>query len=249
MNSSWMEVERPTATHFFKSIPRAFSGLLNKEKSKEAIIMSRKGSWHVGIGVCDEGNIYFEEGWSEFVQHHDLNIADFLVFQHKGLMHFEVLIFGPSACEKEFPNGLDEDEKIAPVRVNIQKHTKQDNRVNPLEKAASDSQRNPYFETTIHSSGIRGNLTVPADFVRSNDLVQRNSLTLRDPSGKSWPVKLNHRHVYARNSRRLTMGRGWSSFYASNKLKKGDVCIFELIDTTRKFGTVLMDVQIFRAPI
>lgn len=52
--------------------------------------------------VRDErGSVFFQRGWEEFVSDHDLNTGDFLVFQYDGGRRFTVLVFEPTACEKE----------------------------------------------------------------------------------------------------------------------------------------------------
>lgn len=42
------------------------------------------------------------DGWTEFVKDHDLHEGDILVFRHEGDMVFDVIIFEPSACEREY---------------------------------------------------------------------------------------------------------------------------------------------------
>lgn len=45
----------------------------------------------------------FDEGrWSEFVESHALHVGDFLVFEHTKDLRFNVLVFDPTACEKNF---------------------------------------------------------------------------------------------------------------------------------------------------
>ncbi|KAL2459175.1 putative B3 domain-containing protein REM7 [Forsythia ovata] len=84
-------------------IPKVFCRELDGVQNKDSVITSGKGSWRVKISKGSEGDIYFEEGWSEFVQSHELIIGDFLVFKYKGTMQFHVMAFGPDACQKEFP--------------------------------------------------------------------------------------------------------------------------------------------------
>ncbi|CAK9178592.1 unnamed protein product [Ilex paraguariensis] len=107
-------------TPSFSAIPPAFCRRLRGERLEEAILTSCKGSWHVKVGKCDKGRFYFEKGWDEFVQNHNLNVGDFLVFEQKGQMFFNVVVFDRSACEKEFTVELAKDKKQT-SKVNIDK--------------------------------------------------------------------------------------------------------------------------------
>lgn len=235
-----------------KSIPLAFCRHIIGEKSKEAVIRSRKGSWHVKIGKCRKGQLYFEEGWSKFVQEHDLNIGEFLVFEHKGHLHFDVLVYDSSSCEKEFPVDSGNDKKRAAVHVeeNSKKHCRLDKQKSPVKEIAPYSPIRPHFRTTIKAShGVPGApyLTIPAEFVKSNNLSQHQSLALRDPSGKLWDVKL--KLWRSCNATRQILFHGWYEFYRGNNLKIGDLCIFELNDGTTKSGSIVLDVKIIQQPI
>ena len=88
-----------------QSIPPGFSSKLNGEKMEKAVLTSYKGSWVVEVGKCGQ-LFHFKEGWEEFVRNHDLNVGDFVVFEHKGSMRFDVLVFDSSACEKRLSNRL-----------------------------------------------------------------------------------------------------------------------------------------------
>ncbi|KAA8528580.1 hypothetical protein F0562_035935 [Nyssa sinensis] len=292
MSSSRMERKLPIAKHFFKVmmpgfltelyIPPAFCGQLGEVKSEEAILTSRKGSWHIKIGKRDKGFIYFREGWDNFVQHHGLCLGDFAVFEHIGDMHFNVYVFDSSACEKEFPLKLareikrepqvaheikrepyvayeiKKESRVAyeikkePRGVNIHENVKHIKREWSLKAAASYSPERPHFVTTIKASNGKPAspyLNIPAEFLKSNNLGQTSSITLRDPSGKLWSAELKSRNTNSLSCNiRTFIANGWYEFYDSNKLKKGDVCLFELNHSTRRSKTVVMDVHIFPQP-
>ncbi|KAL6995591.1 hypothetical protein U1Q18_005726, partial [Sarracenia purpurea var. burkii] len=93
---------------------------------------------------------------------------------------------------------------------------------------------------------------IPADFVRTTKELGENcrSLKLRDPKGNLWPVELRSKKVRSGEYTRRVMGKGWHEFSESNKLKKGDECIFELAPTRRTSSSsnssvLLMNVRIF----
>ncbi|KAK2969394.1 hypothetical protein RJ640_020337 [Escallonia rubra] len=85
---------------------------------------------------------------------------------------------------------------------------------------------------------------IPAEFARANGLQAETSMILRVRSGKSWPVKLSSRKNSASTLKRTSITKGWEEFYASNKLKEGDVCHFELRPrATRSNTTIVLDVR------
>ncbi|KAK2996439.1 hypothetical protein RJ639_025576 [Escallonia herrerae] len=91
-------------------------------------------------------------------------------------------------------------------------------------------------------------LNIPAEFARANGLQAETSIILRVGSGKSWPVKLCTRKSSA-STKRTSMTKGWDEFYASNKLKEGDVCHFELRPRARRSNTtIVLDVRVFPRP-
>lgn len=65
--------------------------------------------------------------------------------------------------------------------------------------------------------------TVPTIFAR-NHLPQRNTkIILRNSEDKSWEMN------YINNGRNHKFSGGWRDFARDNKLKVGDICIFELV--------------------
>ncbi|KAL3824741.1 hypothetical protein ACJIZ3_020770 [Penstemon smallii] len=244
-----MEGKSVVPRHFFKvmmpgfseslNLPQVFCRKLEAEKSKdssahdEAIVTTQKGISKIKLRKNRKGLISFEEGWPNFVHHHALNLGDFIVFEHNGNMNFNAFIFDPTACEKQF----------RVERANPSQHPKNTRR---------DNQSSPHFILTMkpyNGSKKRGNATIPIEFAKSNSLSKKECVILRVPSsGKTWPVKLSFQKTG--QSRCRMKGRGWCEFYESNKLKNGDVCHFMLNhgESKRSTTTVVMDVQIFRAP-
>ncbi|XP_077218855.1 B3 domain-containing protein Os01g0723500-like [Tasmannia lanceolata] len=108
--SNRMERKKP---HFFKvllgdfsrrlRIPPAFMKHISKEslfKRKAILEGPTSRVWHVGLSRKFNGT-YLQDGWQEFAKAHSLRVSDFLVFRYDGNMHFSVLIFDKTACERE----------------------------------------------------------------------------------------------------------------------------------------------------
>ncbi|KAJ7970639.1 B3 domain-containing protein [Quillaja saponaria] len=161
--------------------------------------------------------------------------------QHQGNVDFENIIFDSIACQKPIPLST----------YSVCKMERISSGGNELEAAEPHSLSNPHFMATISASNVtrkKPYMNIPVAFVRSNNLGYKSSLTLRDPLGRLWPVKLKVRsRAYGSVSviHRTTMTGGWAKFYASNGLKLGDLCLFQLSNSTTSSG-VLIDVQILQ---
>ncbi|KAL8046921.1 hypothetical protein ABFS82_08G210600 [Erythranthe guttata] len=97
----------------------------------------------------------------------------------------------------------------------------------------------PYFISLMHPSSVirADDLSIPLSIAKGNlsDAMTRN-LKLRVLNGKTWPVKCT---IYKLSAK---INSGWRNFVKDNRLKVGDVCIFQVINTTR----LLLEVTIFR---
>ncbi|KAL0364762.1 UNVERIFIED_CONTAM: putative B3 domain-containing protein [Sesamum angustifolium] len=243
--------------HFFKvmipgfqqklKLPPGFCEKLKEEKSREAIVRSRKGTWKMKVCRNVEGGngmmMSLEEGWGAFVCAHGLRVGDFVVFEHTGRLHFNALVFDPSACEKEFLVEFkkeDHHHQEPPQGKHKRKSGKKAGHV-------SYHSKNPYFILTMkpYHAHKQGRLTIPVKFMRSNNLEKMSSVTLRNPADQrklAWSVR-----VWVEETPRLRgrMDRGWHDFYVANKLKDGDVCVFELNPRlSRRPASISMDVKI-----
>ncbi|KAL6985111.1 hypothetical protein U1Q18_018489 [Sarracenia purpurea var. burkii] len=87
----------PSKPHFFKPLLPGFHHGLVKNPDR-AVLRTSCGEWEVKVGA---GGRRFEDGWADFAKRHDLQVGDFLVFRHEGDMVFDVIVFDPSACERE----------------------------------------------------------------------------------------------------------------------------------------------------
>ncbi|PKA60953.1 B3 domain-containing protein [Apostasia shenzhenica] len=55
--------------------------------------------WHVGLRKTNDG-VALERGWKNFIEDHDIQENDTLLFKYDGISSFLVLMFDPSGCEK-----------------------------------------------------------------------------------------------------------------------------------------------------
>ncbi|MQL92121.1 hypothetical protein Taro_024740 [Colocasia esculenta] len=86
------------------------------------------------------------------------------------------------------------------------------------------NKRGSCFEITV-SPKLKYAVRIPVKFIRSNDLSNIHQILLKDPEGRPWPVNLFRKQSqFGYNY----FSAGWRDFCSGNKLKDGDVCVFEL---------------------
>ncbi|XP_077233164.1 B3 domain-containing protein Os01g0723500-like isoform X2 [Tasmannia lanceolata] len=82
-------------------IPPAFVRRFNGKLLNKSILKNPTGKfWHVKVERIGN-DLFFQEGWQNFVKDNSLQTGDFLVLEYDGNSEFDVLIFGKSGCEKE----------------------------------------------------------------------------------------------------------------------------------------------------
>ncbi|XAR50758.1 hypothetical protein NMG60_11005177 [Bertholletia excelsa] len=87
------------------------------------------------------------------------------------------------------------------------------------------ARKNPCFQVVMRSAYVsHGTLNIPFNFVKAYGKIGKQRATLCQ-SNKSWPVNLN---TYEPGYCKLS--KGWHTFVEANTLKKGDTCIFELVN-------------------
>ncbi|XP_060192862.1 uncharacterized protein LOC132622293 [Lycium barbarum] len=107
------------------------------------------------------------------------------------------------------------------------------------QKAKAFKSKNPFIIYFMQPSYVNPpvNLTISSTFARKYLLKNDGNLVLRVPGSGSWSVKCT---IGTGNAK---VHSGWKEFVLENKLKVGDVCVFEVI----KGSQLVVDVKIFRA--
>ncbi|XP_065854794.1 putative B3 domain-containing protein REM15 [Euphorbia lathyris] len=229
--------------HFFKPlfpgfeddflIPVAFFKYLNGHECEEAqaTLRSRRGKlWPVKIN-----GRRFGDGWKQFVQDHDLHIADFLVFKHEGDLVFYVFVFDRTTCEREYPpfpatqvENTQIQQQNVPIHTTTGKELEKRMKVEcRLEaEARSSVLEHPYCLIKLTPDCFKSSkFHIPWKFAREHGLYGRCcSMILKDENGSCWPAKLLHK---SSNSKTFVAG-GWTAFHVAHKLKIGDSLIVEL---------------------
>ncbi|KAM2449551.1 hypothetical protein PS1_019646 [Malus domestica] len=252
--SRFMARSPPFPRKFFKpltpgfqngmAIPIAFTRSLGEKKLDKALIKSCQGSWDVQVRRTCDGVFCFKQGWKEVVKNHSLEVGEFLVFEHKGNMVFNVKVYEPLGCEKMFP---------PPSFRLIMAKTHWNVKCPSAYSYWAYSRLRSFSFSPSQSCHIRLLVqTIPLDFARSTGILDKSCMRVKDPFGKLWPmdigiVKDKEKIEAAWSCRTYLKSKGWIEFYKANKLKDADVCIFELIQVPKsRSKPVIMNVKIFR---
>ncbi|XP_031122546.1 B3 domain-containing protein REM17-like [Ipomoea triloba] len=219
-----MKTIPPKNPHFFKpihegfkngvNIPTAFlAKYLKGQGPKFAILRRGDRSWRVKIS----GGRIIADGWEKFGAENGLNVGDFVVFRKEGDRVFDVSVFEPSLCERDWPLPHGGCPVTQPSN-NFCSAARDTTSTSPAD--------HPYFVSTIKSYCLkRQELYLPMEFAMSNGLVaeEKREMILRDDKERSWSV------VMGRVGNNFSLRQGWQSFQMANDLKEGDAYKFELI--------------------
>ncbi|KAJ8758700.1 hypothetical protein K2173_000421 [Erythroxylum novogranatense] len=251
----------PTKAHFFQPllpgfehtflIPVSFLMHLNGQDCDRATLRGRLGKlWPVRLN-----GRRFEDGWLKFVQDHDLHVGDFLVFGHEGDMVFDVMVFDPSACQKEYRIVVKEEqegefqegcEDIAAKEIVVPEElasdeidTRESTEATQLDVCKQGSA-GPSLQKDLSLAAILTRhilsssiMEIPEEFSRLNNLTGRNcEIIVRDQQGRSWPAVLGHR----KSSCGVYIKCSWRAFCATNRIMEGNTITFDLTDK----GSTLM---------
>ncbi|KAF8030765.1 hypothetical protein BT93_D0063 [Corymbia citriodora subsp. variegata] len=163
-------------------------------------------------------------GWSSFVRETGLLVGDVCVFEliDRDSTVFRVSIFSSdgriqteqSQCrESSLELALNTSPSLSPVTAH--------------EKAGEFESEYPFCKVVISPTHIRNHtVTIPWPFIRTY-IQKKHQLVNVVYLGRSFEVNLR---VY-RHSCSAHLGAGWSMLAREARLRKGDVCMFELINT------------------
>ncbi|KAK7348997.1 hypothetical protein VNO80_23813 [Phaseolus coccineus] len=200
-----------------------------------------------------DGCVWFCNGWKEFRKYSKLDVPHLLVFRYEGNSCFNVIIFG-SALEIEYPLSRDATkEEVEEIDKGSDFSVKfgEERRKRPREEVQEEEEEKPnkqkkkracsYYSDAIYefksnpSEHCKGYFKkklimfhkkiMPAKFAKPY-LHKEGSATLFVGHGRTWEVETK-----VNSHEQLVFSSGWRKFLWDNKLKLGDVCAFELLDS------------------
>ncbi|KAL4595973.1 hypothetical protein ACB092_12G130600 [Castanea dentata] len=240
-------------------IPKKFIAKYGVDLSNMAFLMIPNGTtWKVKLTKRD-GEVWFENGWCKFASCHGLTLGHLLVFRYEGNSHFYVLIFDATATEIDYPlddqlqvRRLEDSEsddnsvKIIDGFMPSQKTREIDGGVGTSTsrrrlkgKAVVNDEEYKALENSqelMTTNGEAENLSLPHGIINylpregfTKDYTKGSILTIKlQVMDRLWLVKL---YIYEGMNRTSScvVSASWSAFVRENKLRVGDVCVFEVI--------------------
>ncbi|GFP94481.1 B3 domain-containing protein os03g0212300 [Phtheirospermum japonicum] len=132
--------------------------LVSKEQTERAILKTPRGNWVVKI-VQKEGDLYFaQKGWQQFLKHHSLGHAEFVVFKYNGDTSFDVVIYEQNGCARNYPSRF---TSPFPFFSCVMKN---------------------------HNIGTSSKVFIPRTFQQKHLPLSKQGIILQDSEGVSWPV-------------------------------------------------------------
>ncbi|KAM7252364.1 hypothetical protein ACFE04_024247 [Oxalis oulophora] len=229
------------------SVPPAFMKHFNGELPKITTLKSSKEkSWGVLMEKSEKG-YFFSKGWSKFVNDHDLQIGDSLVFWLITNSSFEVVIYdGDNACVKDTSfvhkqHATTTPSTLLPNSLNRKvdhKKRKIEQKNEPITRAIT-----LHFAKEMTNLNMKYNINVPVNFAKETGLESMNTVTLKYITEcgeeEEWPVEVQKQNEC---HDRVKLGSGWFKFWTAKGLCVGDSCLFEFVDGS-------LHVKVFRKVI
>ncbi|ONM18772.1 hypothetical protein ZEAMMB73_Zm00001d004358 [Zea mays] len=217
--------------------------------SRIAIIFSPIAKfWRVEL-KNDQSGIFFTGGWSQFLDFHGIKNGEVLLLKYEGNMVFKFKAFGLSGCQKDFKN----------QNAGIQLNTKKQQETPPIRKRKSNdekssSEENKRLKTPVTSpSPSDPSLEKPYQIGTSSWIKKRintyaleqflclapafcNQIELRRRCEIVLKTSINSNHSWrvgglSQKKGSYIIGPGWKKFCTENRVKVGDVCTFNVIET------------------
>ncbi|XP_050204276.1 B3 domain-containing transcription factor VRN1-like [Mercurialis annua] len=239
-------------------LPKEFLKKHGNNLSSPVILKVPSGAtWEVELSKSGD-DVLLDKGWKEFADFYSLEHGSFVIFRDEGGCHFSVIICGKNGLEIGYPCGGDDsslspeaDGKIqacetdrnedAICRKKVFRNSISDSshlrNSQALEAADKFITKNPSFKSVVWLSKVKAiSVSIPTSFGQEYVKADTDNMMTLQVADRMWPVKV----LRYSNCHVARFCGGWPLFAAENSLKKGDVCIFELIKSS------LLNVSIFR---
>ncbi|CAN6242147.1 unnamed protein product [Urochloa humidicola] len=242
--TNFMEKMRIPAKFVQQYLPKE---LLNNQ----AIILGPFGKVHSIKLEMVQSDVFLSGGWSQFLAFHDITETNALLLRYEGNMFFTVKVFGPNGCprkskHKEARVPLDIEEQQEAPSASIQKCSKNDLPISNGEKKPHGSTTSlkkassrlrciyeigppAWIRKEMSIKALKNYISLPAAFCDAIGYREACTITFKTSlsSTSSWQVRVI---PYKHSSHQV--GSGWRRFCQDNKIKEGDVCTFNVIDST-----------------
>lgn len=213
-----------------------FNDHLASEETERVTLRGPCGSWDATLQHRDD-SVYLVQGWEDFVKGHSLGVLEFMVFLYNGSMSFDVNIYGKDGWQKNYDAPLPECAPSSTPPFPFFRHEMKSYNVGhncSLVRCSWLDLRSRFLGGPSQAYCVFLQL-IPKAFTRENLPKSRQLMVLRDSDGISWSTSIS-----ITSSGHLSLTGGWKDFKDAHSIKKGDACIFELVEQN------LMKVSILR---
>ncbi|KAI9117230.1 hypothetical protein K1719_011396 [Acacia pycnantha] len=244
-----------TTTLFFKPIhsesltdklmiPRKFMKKYGDVFSETVFLKLPNGEeWKVNLGRRNNGDVWLQNGWREFAEHHSLFKGRLLVFEYDDSTshRLNVIIMDlttseeidyPSNHNVEAKRARNEQQEESPCGTRKNNKKCKGNIGRALERAKAFKSQYPFFMIVARPYYVNASsqVAIPSKFGIKFLASEKSgqSTNLRTSNGRVWITKFITRKQGTKTRFELSTS-GWKPFVKDNDLKVDDVCVFELI--------------------
>lgn len=202
--------------------------------------------WVDNLKVITDGASMLSAGWLCFVHHNELRESDICVFEvskSDGEVTMVVHSLERGHClpgKKPVSQSFIVKGEVTEEEERDDEHTQSDyyysrfaNYLTDEEKedvfgSASIQLGNPVYVAVMQKTHVSGRnfLAIPSKFAAKHLAERSHDILLLRPNRKGWCVKY---YYHERSTRGGFTCTRWNKFIRDNKLREGDVCVFELL--------------------
>ncbi|KAK9945846.1 hypothetical protein M0R45_011341 [Rubus argutus] len=215
-------------------IPSAFIKNFNRRSLHICGLNGPSGQcWAVELEK--RGNrLFFQKGWERFVEHHSLQVGDFLIFSYDGVSMFDVTIYGKTCCEKHVKpaqrrseSNAISDKRRGKLPRRSDSHADK-RRVDHVEETSLGSipfqSENSYVARTLQKDTLY-ELYISKEVATKEGLRPGMTVKVKDTFGMSWSLKL----CGSSADDRVLMRSGLADICKASIASPGDTLIFEFV--------------------
>ncbi|CAN6275492.1 unnamed protein product [Urochloa humidicola] len=234
---SWIKKEINTDTlENHLALPIAFSDAIGLRKpSMITLKTTMTGSWQVRGVPCDNHSYLVVHGWRRFCEENNVKEGDICTFNVIRTTMWHVVITRsdmPKLPGTAFASSMkckSSSDRSSSEGQEISKGSITSNKASSRKKCVYEIGPPAWITKRILNTNNRY-FTLPAGFCGPIGLREACTITLKASTSlsrpRSWQV---HVHPYKNAS---YLRSGWNKFCRDNKIKEGDICTFNIVETT-----------------
>ncbi|XP_016501194.1 B3 domain-containing protein REM16-like [Nicotiana tabacum] len=245
-------------------IPAHFLRHISEDSPDKATLKCLSGgTWNVKLHI-DENGLLINQGWEKFHKDNHIEGGEFLLFRYDGALQFTIRIFSKNGMEREVKSinmdknqkasifDMDKNQKMPPkypynskfpkqTHVDVENGTEHET---PRKKVALEKTEVlltpdiPQFVKCLKGYNVNKScfIYVPKPLCEQlSESANKTTVVLSNSEGKQWKVNCILQKGYH------AFCGGWKQFVKDNKLKEGDVCVFQLVNTNELKVSVFDD--------